>query len=90
MKDIQNLTYFLGNEVLRSEKGFLLIKEVILDLLAGLRMIDCKIVERPSIVNRGLQIIEGKDLTDKGQYQRIVGNIFISHKIGHGVCGKNH
>ena len=58
MKDLGNLKYFFGIEVLRSKKRiFINQKKFILDLLAETGMLDCKPVETPIVANHGLQII---------------------------------
>ena len=81
MKDLGALKYFLGVEVLRSRKGiFINQRKYILDLLAEIGMVDCKPAETPIIVNHGLQIKEGAQLTDRERYQRLVGKlIYLSH-----------
>ena len=69
MKDLRNLKYFHGIEVLRSKhRIFINQKKYILDLLASTGMIDCKPVETPIVANHGLQIIEGAKLANKEQY----------------------
>nr|GEV41505.1 hypothetical protein [Tanacetum cinerariifolium] len=61
MKDLRNLKYFLGIEVLRSPKGiFICQKKYILDLLAEIGMINCKPADTPMMVahmNAALRII---------------------------------
>lgn len=81
MKDLGNLKYFLGIEVLRSKQGiFMYQKKYILDLLAETGMLDCKPAETPIVVNHGLQTLEDGEPTDKEQYQRLVGKlIYLSH-----------
>ena len=81
MKDLGQLKYFLGIEVLRSKGGiFISQKKYILDLLAETGMIDCKPGETPIIAHYGPQIIEGEKLADRGQYQRMVGKlIYFAH-----------
>ncbi|XP_047942387.1 uncharacterized mitochondrial protein AtMg00810-like [Salvia hispanica] len=81
MKDLGNLKYFLGIEVLRSEGGiFLRQKKYTLDILAETGLLDCKPVETPMLVNHGLQISEKAEPTDQGRYQRLVGKlIYLSH-----------
>ena len=55
IKDLGNLKYFLGIEVLRSQKGiFISQQKYILDLLAETDMLDCKPAETPIAVNHGL------------------------------------
>ncbi|XP_047966014.1 uncharacterized mitochondrial protein AtMg00810-like [Salvia hispanica] len=81
MKDLGNLKYFLGIEVLRSEGGiFLRQKKYILDILAETGLLDCKPVDTPILVNHGLQILEGAEPANQGKYQRLVGKlIYLSH-----------
>ena len=81
MKDLENLKYFLGIEVLRSKLGiFINQKKCILNLLTSTRMIDCKPGKTPIVANYGLQIVEGTKLANKEQYQRLVGKlIYLSH-----------
>ena len=60
MKDLGELRYFLGIEVLRTEDGiFISQRKYILDLLAETGMADCKPAETPMVVNHGLKIEEG-------------------------------
>lgn len=72
MKDLDNLNYFLGIEVLRSSLGiFINQKKYVLDLLAKIKMLDCKpagII--PIITNHGLQTVQNGVLADKDQYQK--------------------
>uniref|UniRef100_A0A803KYB0 Reverse transcriptase Ty1/copia-type domain-containing protein n=1 Tax=Chenopodium quinoa TaxID=63459 RepID=A0A803KYB0_CHEQI len=81
MKDLGNLKYFLGIEVLRSKQGiFIHQRKYILDLLAETGMLGCKPAETPIVANHGLQILEGAKLTNKEQYQKIVGKlIYLAH-----------
>lgn len=81
MKDLGRLKYFLGIEVLRSKKGiFINQKKYTLDLLTEIGMLDCKPADTPISVNHRLQIVNGADETDRGQYQHLVGKlIYLSH-----------
>ena len=55
MKDLGNLKYFLGIEVLRSQKGIFISQwKYILNLLAETVMLDCKPTETPIVANHGL------------------------------------
>ncbi|KAL9997937.1 putative RNA-directed DNA polymerase [Helianthus debilis subsp. tardiflorus] len=66
MKDLGRLKYFLGIEVLRSNRGiFICQKKYILDLLAETGMIDCKPSDTPMIMNQKLCMEEGAQLTDR-------------------------
>nr|GEY17725.1 putative reverse transcriptase, RNA-dependent DNA polymerase [Tanacetum cinerariifolium] len=52
MKDLGNLKYFLVIEVLRSRKGiFICQKKYILDLLAEIGLINCKLADTPMMIN---------------------------------------
>lgn len=81
MKDLGDLKYFLGIEVLRSQGGiFLRQKKYILDILAETGLLDCKPPDTPIEVNHGLRIVEGAELADRGRYQRLIGKlIYLSH-----------
>jgi len=81
MKDLGGLKYFLGIEVLRSNKGiFISQRKYIIDLLAETGMVDCKPADTPLQVNHGLKFGEGANLEDKERYQRLVGKlIYLSH-----------
>ncbi|KAJ0617795.1 putative RNA-directed DNA polymerase [Helianthus annuus] len=81
MKDLGNLKYFLGIEVLRSKRGiFICQKKYVLDLLAETGLIDCKPADTPMVVNHNLHMeLDGK-LADRERYQRLVGKlIYLSH-----------
>uniref|UniRef100_A0A803LUX6 RNase H type-1 domain-containing protein n=1 Tax=Chenopodium quinoa TaxID=63459 RepID=A0A803LUX6_CHEQI len=81
MKDLGNLKYFLGIEVLRSKKGiFISQRKYVLDLLTETGMLNYKPADTPMVMNHGLQIIEGKKMVDQTRYQRLVGKIlYLSH-----------
>ena len=77
MKNPGRLKYFLGIEVLRSNRGiFISQRKYVLDLLAKTGMLDCKPIEKPTMINHGLQMLEGGELADRMQYQRLVGKLF--------------
>ncbi|GJY27865.1 putative RNA-directed DNA polymerase [Tanacetum coccineum] len=81
MKDLGNLRYFLGIEVMRSQhRIFICQKKYILDLLAETRMDDCKPVDTPMITNQKLFMKTKAKLADRDMYQRMVGKlIYMSH-----------
>ena len=81
MKNLGDLKYFLGIEVLRSGKGiFISQRKYVLDLLAKTEMLDCKPADTPIIQNHGLQLVKGATPTNRGRYQRLVGKlIYLSH-----------
>ena len=76
MKDLDELRYFLGIEVLRTEDEiFISQKKYILDLLAETGMVDCKQAETPTAVNHELEMREGGKPANKEQYRRLVGKL---------------
>lgn len=79
MKDLGDLKYFLGIEVLRSPRGiFLRQKKYILDILAETGLLECK--QTPIMLNHGLRIKEGAELADREWYQRLVEKlIYLSY-----------
>ncbi|XP_071728975.1 uncharacterized mitochondrial protein AtMg00810-like [Rutidosis leptorrhynchoides] len=81
MKDLGNLKYFLGIEVLRSQHGiFICQKKYVLDFLAETGMVYCKPADTPMIPNQKLYMEDEAELADKGQYQRMVGKlIYLAH-----------
>nr|GEW72111.1 putative ribonuclease H-like domain-containing protein [Tanacetum cinerariifolium] len=81
MKDLGNLRYFLGIEVMRSPQGiFICQKKYILDLLAEIGMIDCKPTDTSMITNHKLFINTKAKLSNTDMYQRMVGKlIYLSH-----------
>nr|GEZ84902.1 putative reverse transcriptase, RNA-dependent DNA polymerase [Tanacetum cinerariifolium] len=81
MKDLGNLRYFLGIEVMRSpQEIFICQKKYILDLLAETRMIDCKPADTPMIINQKLFMKTKAKLSNRYRYQRMVGKlIYLSH-----------
>lgn len=81
MKDLGSLKYFLGIEVLRSNRGiFIRQRKYILDMLAEIGMLECKPAETPMITNHRMEIVEGAKPANIGRYQRLVGKlIYLSH-----------
>ncbi|KAI3759441.1 hypothetical protein L6452_07265 [Arctium lappa] len=81
MKDLGELKYFLGIEVLRSKQGiFMCQRKYVLDLLAETGMVDCKPADTPMIVNQKLYMKEKAELAEKERYRRMVGKlIYLSH-----------
>nr|GFB56223.1 putative ribonuclease H-like domain-containing protein [Tanacetum cinerariifolium] len=82
MKDLENLKYFLGIEVLRSPKGiFICQKKYILDLLAEIGMINCKPANTPMMINQKLFMKKKAKLTDRnrrptsGYFSLVGGNL---------------
>ena len=81
MKDLGELKYFLGIEVLRSKEGiFISQQKYVLDLLAQTGLLDCKPVDTPIVVNHGLRIDEEEEVVDQEKYQHLIGKlIYLSH-----------
>ncbi|GJU01214.1 putative RNA-directed DNA polymerase [Tanacetum coccineum] len=81
MKDLGNLRYFLGIEVMRSQQGiFICQKRYILDLIAETGMIGCKPADTPMITNQKIFMKTEAKLADRDRYQRMVGKlIYLSH-----------
>nr|GEY35512.1 putative reverse transcriptase, RNA-dependent DNA polymerase [Tanacetum cinerariifolium] len=76
MKDLENLRYFLGIEIMRSLQGiFICQKKYILDFLAETGMIDCKPADTPMIISQKLFIKTEAKLADRDRYQRMVGKL---------------
>nr|GFA88778.1 hypothetical protein [Tanacetum cinerariifolium] len=89
MKDLGNLTYFLGIEVLRSPKGiFICQKKYILDLLAEIGMINCKPADTHMMVNQKLFMQKKAKLADRNRYQRVgrKTDIFIIYSSRYCTC----
>ena len=82
MKDIENLNYFFGIEMLISKEEIFINQIYVLYLLASIRLIYCKSAKTPIVSNHRLRIIEGATPTDKEKYQRILGNSFIFLILG--------
>nr|GEW96639.1 putative ribonuclease H-like domain-containing protein [Tanacetum cinerariifolium] len=73
MKDLGNLKYFLGIEVLRSPKRtFICQKKYILDLLAEIGMINCKPADTPMMVNQKLFMEKKAKLADRNSKKQKV------------------
>ncbi|GJV35730.1 retrovirus-related pol polyprotein from transposon TNT 1-94 [Tanacetum coccineum] len=69
MEDLGRLKYFLRIEVLISKHGiFMYQKKYVLDLLAEIRMVDCKPADTPMIMNQKLYMEKKARLANKGRY----------------------
>ncbi|CAN1141195.1 Retrovirus-related Pol polyprotein from transposon TNT 1-94 [Linum perenne] len=76
LKDLGNLSYFLGLEIQRSAKGlFLSQKKYIDDLLDSARHGDCSPCSTPMEANVKLSKEEGELVTDATLYRRLVGSL---------------
>lgn len=81
IKDLGNLKYFIGMEIVRSKKGIAVSqRKYALDLSKETRMLKCKPADPPMDHTVKLGTKEGSALVDKGRYQRLVGKlIYLSH-----------
>lgn len=81
LKDMGQLSYFLGIEVARSQEGITMCqRKYILDLLAETGMLDCQPIDTPIEVNHGLTLHTNQVLANKETYQRLVGKlIYLAH-----------
>ena len=76
MKDLGELRYFLGIEIIRTEEGIWLSqRQYALDMLSKYGMADCKPISMPLDQNLKLQADEGQVLEDVTMYQKIVGSL---------------
>ena len=76
MKDLGELRYFLGIEIIRTEEGIWLSqRQYALDMLSKYGMADCKPISMPLDQNLKLQADEGQVLEDVTMYRKIVGSL---------------
>lgn len=76
IKDLGDLTYFLGVEVTTTSTGLLLSqRKYITDLLARTNMIGAKSVTTPLATEPPLTILSGIALTDPSEYRTVVGSL---------------
>jgi len=76
MKDLEELHYFLGIEVIHSPKGiWLLQRQYALNKLAEYGMTGCKPISIPLEQNVKLSADEGDLVEDTIMYRRIVGSL---------------
>lgn len=76
LKDLGDLHYFLGIEVLPHDHGLLLSQQkYILDLLDRTHMSDAKAVATPMATSTSLSISDGSALPDATEYRSIVGSL---------------
>lgn len=81
IKDLGNLSFFLGIEVLREKCGVILTqRKFTTELLQEFGCIDCNTVICPLETNLKLHQHEGKHLQDRSLYRKLVGKLnFLTH-----------
>ena len=91
MKDLGELKYFLGIEVVRTPQGiWMLQRQYVLDMLKKYGMTACKPIATPMEQNAKLRADLGEVLEDPTMYQKIVGSLIyatltrpdMSHDVG--------
>jgi hypothetical protein len=76
MKDLGELRYFFGIEVMQSPKGmWLLQRQYALNKLSKYGMTSCKPISIPLEQNVKLSVDEGDLVEDTAMYKRIVGSL---------------
>ncbi len=76
MKDLVELRYFLGIEVIQSPKGiWLLQRQYVLSKLSEYGMTGCKLISIPLEQNVKLSVDEGDLVEDTTMYRHIVGSL---------------
>ncbi|XP_026417568.1 uncharacterized protein LOC113313058 [Papaver somniferum] len=76
MKDLGDLGYFLGIEVVRDSDYILLTqKKYTLELLAKANMLDSKPCDTPVVKGKRVAIHDGNKLEDASEYKTIVGSL---------------
>ena len=78
MKDLGELSYFLGLEVTRIAKGISLCqRKYALEIVHDVRMLGCKSAKTPMEVNLKLSKDEGELLHDAGMHRRLIGRLLF-------------
>ena len=76
MKDLGDLRYFLGIEIIRTLEGIWLSqRQYALDMLSKYGMADCKPIAMPLDVNAKLSAHVGDIMEDVTMYRKIVGSL---------------
>ena len=76
MKDLGELKYFLGIEVIKCINGWMLSqKKYMVDMLKEFNMYDCKPMQTPMQERMTLDTIKNDALTNVKMYQQIVGKL---------------
>ncbi|GMP33402.1 hypothetical protein CsSME_00006737 [Camellia sinensis var. sinensis] len=82
IKDLENLKYFLGIEVARSQQEISLSqRKYTLDLLKDTGMLGCKPASTPIVPNAKLTSESSELLENPGMYQRLVGGLIYLTNI---------
>ncbi|KAL1224638.1 Retrovirus-related Pol polyprotein from transposon RE1 [Cardamine amara subsp. amara] len=80
LKDLDELSYFLGVEATRSNAGLLLNqRKYITDLLHRTNMSSAKPASSPMVTTERLQLSSGTPLTDGSEYRRVVDSLQYLH-----------
>ena len=91
MKDLEELKYFLGIEVVQTPQGiWMLQRQYVLDMLKKYGMTACKPIATPMEQNAKLRDDVGEVLADPTMYRKIVGSLIyatlmqpdMSHDVG--------
>lgn len=76
LKDLDDLSFFLGIEVIRTKEGLHLNQSrYIADLLKRLNMSDCNSIKTPMCSNTTLTLSSGTPLSDPTEYRAVVGSL---------------
>lgn len=76
IKDIGNLSYFLGIELIKTQEGIHLSqRNYILDILADCEMTNCKTSKVPMEQNIKLSKYDGEPIPDPSVYRRLIGRL---------------
>ncbi|KAH9716509.1 retrovirus-related pol polyprotein from transposon RE1 [Citrus sinensis] len=76
LKDLRNLNFFLGIQVIRSQNSILLSQEkYVQDLLAKIEMTECKGIETPFSTSEKLQKDVGNRFHDPTLYRSVIGSL---------------
>ena len=79
MKDLGELMYFLGIEVIRTPQGiWLLQRKYVLDMLKKYGMTACKPITTPIEQNAKLRADLGDDLEDPTMYKKMFGSLIYA------------
>lgn len=75
-KDLGKLKYFLGIEVAQSSLGVAISqRKYVLDILEETNMLECRSINTPMNLNVKHLSEQGEPLSDRGRYQRLVGQL---------------